>query len=181
MHAFISQTIKKQLLCTSFSPTLWVASLHSTTSVGWSWKEDHSTSPSFNFWNLCCDWYCHRSTVLQHHHSFIHNFVLHMHTSVSTGKPKVFQCIIGCRFFLFLLSVILIYHASPFWPIKFLLKVNQLKGGFPSKFSLAAFKFLTSDTLIVMCLDVSLLKFILFGCLCFLDLVPLPGWNFSQP
>ena len=102
MHAFISQTIKKQLLCTSFSPTLWVASLHSTTSVGWSWKEDRSTSPSFNFWNLCCDWCCHRSTVLQHHHSFIHNFVLHMHTSVSIGKPKVFQCTFKVKYQLLL-------------------------------------------------------------------------------
>lgn len=88
MHAFISQTIKKELLCSSFSPTLWAASLHSTKSVGWSWKENRGTSPSFNFWNLCCDLCCHRSTVLQHPHSFIHGFVLHMHASVSTGKPE---------------------------------------------------------------------------------------------
>lgn len=64
------------------------ASLHSTTSAGWSWKEDCSTPPSSNLWNLCCDRGCHRSAVLQHHHSFTHNRAPHIHASVSTGKPK---------------------------------------------------------------------------------------------
>lgn len=92
IRIYFTDTVEKRSLCTSFSPTLWAASLHSQLkSVEWSWKGACGTSPVFNFWNLRCGQCCHRSTIFQHQHFFIHVFVLQKHVSISIENPNSFK------------------------------------------------------------------------------------------
>ena len=79
----------------------------------------------------------------------------------------------------FFLSSLYIYHGTPFWPTKSVLKSQLITlWGFPCMlfvaFSLVAFNilslYLTFVSLINMCLIMFLLGFILYGTLCFLDL-----------
>lgn len=84
-----------QIKSSFFVPLLsypWAASLTNHV-CRWSWCAVFvARHPAPNLWNLCCDCYCHRSAVLQHHHSFTHNCAPHtricLHWETQTFKVK---------------------------------------------------------------------------------------------